>query len=252
MKALALAAVLITAPIAGPIHAMAAPAAVPAYVTAAVASPDRPDADKARDANRKPAEVIAFAGVKPGWTVADFVPGSGYFSRILAKAVGPGGHVYAVYPTEIAAKHPPPADLARPFPEAPNVTGVALPVNDFAAPKPLDLVWLSDNYHDLHDPFFAPADLAKINAAVFRALKPGGIYLIIDHAAEPGSGLRDTNTLHRIDEAALKAEVEAAGFVLAGESDVLRNPADNHGLKIFDPAIRGRTDQFVLKFRKPG
>ncbi len=247
MKALALAAAAALIATAG----LAAPA-VPKTVAAAVANPDRPAADRARDGDRKPAEVIAFAGVQPGWTVADFIPGSGYFSRIFAKAVGPKGRVYAVYPTELAARHPPPANLAQPFPEDPNVTGVATPVNDFATPKPLDLVWLSDNYHDLHDPFFAPADLAKINAAVFRALKPGGIYLIIDHAAEPGSGLRDTDTLHRIDEQTVKAEVAAAGFVLVGESEALRNPADTHALKVFDPSIRGRTDQFVLKFRKPG
>ena len=248
MKALVLAAaaaaLIATAGFAAP--------AVPENVTAAVASPDRPDADRARDADRKPAELVAFAGVQPGWTVADFIPGSGYFSRILAKAVGPKGRVYAFYTTELAARHPPPADLAKPFPEDPNVTGLTAPVNDFAAPAPLDLVWLSDNYHDLHDPFFAPADLATINAAVFRALKPGGIYLIIDHAAEPGSGLRDTDTLHRIDEKAVEAEVEAAGFVLVGKSDALRNPADVHALKVFDPSLRGRTDQFVLKFRKPG
>lgn len=231
--------------------AAAAPAPS-ADVAAAVASPDRPPADRARDAERKPAELIAFAGVQPGWKIADFLPGGGYFSRILAKTVGPKGHVYAVYAAELADRHPPPADLARPFPEAANVTALVRPVNDFAAPEPLDLVWISDNYHDLHDAFFAPADLAKINAAVFRALKPGGIYLVVDHAAEPGSGLRDTDTLHRIDEKTLTAEIEAAGFVLAGASDALRNPGDAHTLRVFDPAIRGHTDQFVLKFRKPG
>jgi predicted methyltransferase len=125
------------------------------------------------------------------------------------------------------------------------------PANDFAAPAPLDLVWISDNYHDLHDPFLAPADLAKINAAVFKALKPGGIYLVLDHAAPAGSGLADTNTLHRIDEAVVKSEVEAAGFKLVGESDALRNPADDHTKAIFDPVLRGHTDQFILKFRKP-
>ncbi len=125
------------------------------------------------------------------------------------------------------------------------------PVNDFAPPVPVDLVWLSDNYHDLHDPFFAPAEVAKINAAVFKALKPGGIYLIVDHAAAAGSGLRDTNTLHRIDEATVKSEVEAAGFQLVGESEVLRNPADDHTRKIFDPAIRGGHRSVRAAVRKP-
>lgn len=138
-----------------------------------------------------------------------------------------------------------------PDPKYPNFIALVAPADEFAAPQPLDLVWISDNYHDLHDPFLAPANLAKINAAVFKALKPGGVYIVVDHRAEAGSSLRDTNTLHRIDEAAVKQEVEAAGFRLVGESDARANAADSHTLKIFDPAIRGHTDQFVLKFEKP-
>jgi len=121
-----------------------------------------------------------------------------------------------------------------------------------ATPEPVDLVWTSQNYHDLHDSFAKPADLAQVNAAIFRALKPGGIYVVLDHAALPGSGLSATETLHRIDPATVRAEVEAAGFVYVGESDVLRNPNDPHTAKVFDPSIRGHTDQFVFKFRKPG
>jgi predicted methyltransferase len=228
--------------------------AVPGYVAAAVANPDRPAADRQRDATRKPAEVIAFSHMRPGWIVADIIPGSGYYDRIFAGVVGAKGHVYGFYPSELTnflKKLRLPPDGGRPDAKFPSFTALVAPMNDFAAPVPVDLVWLSDNYHDLHDPFFAPADVAKINAAVFKALKPGGIYLIVDHAAEKGSGLRDTNTLHRIDEAAVEAEVEAAGFQLVGESRVLRNPADDHRKNIFDPAIRGRTDQFVLRFRKP-
>lgn len=236
------------------ISAASAAPAVPAYVAAAVADKSRPADDVKRDADRKPAEVIAFSGMRPGWTIADYIPGTGYYDRIFAGVVGPKGRVYAFYPSEISnfrkeAKLPPTG--ATPWLGDANVTAIVAPANDFAAPAPLDLVWISDNYHDLHDPFFAPADLAKVNAAVFKALKPGGVYLIVDHRAEAGSGLRDTNTLHRIDEGAVKREVEAAGFQLVAESDALKNPADNHTLKIFDPAIRGRTDQFVLKFRKP-
>jgi|SRR5580658_2531518 predicted methyltransferase len=232
--------------------ASAAPT-IPAYITAALASPDRPAADTKRDADRHPGELIAFSGMKPGWVVADLIPGTGYFDRIFSGVVGPKGHVYGFYPAELKnfIKAPLPADGVTPDPKFPNFTAVVAPVNDFAAPKSLNLVWISDNYHDLHDPFFAPADLAKINAAVFAALKPGGIYLVIDHRAEAGSGLRDTNTLHRIDEAAVKSEVEAAGFKLVAESDLLKNPADTHTLGIFKPDIRGHTDQFVLKFRKP-
>ena len=238
---------------AGTVAAALAAPTVPAYLAAAVANPDRPDADKQRDDTRKPAETIAFAGVRPAWVVADYIPGTAYYDRIFSGVVGAKGHVYGFYPAELKnfIKQPLPPDGATPDPKFANFTAIVAPANDFAAPAPLDLVWISDNYHDLHDPFFAPADLAKINAAVFKALKPGGTYLVLDHAAEVGSGLRDTNTLHRIDEAAVKSEVEAAGFQLVGESDALRNPADTHALKIFDPAIRAHTDQFILKFRKP-
>ncbi|HXQ16379.1 MAG TPA: methyltransferase [Caulobacteraceae bacterium] len=226
---------------------------IPAYVTAAVADANRPAADKARDDGRKPSETIAFSGMKPGWVIADYIPGQGYYDRIFSGVVGPKGHVYAFYPAEVKnfIKTPLPPDGTKPFANYDNVTSLSTPANDFAAPAPLDLVWISDNYHDLHDPFFAPADLAKVNAAVFKALKPGGIYLVLDHAAPAGSGLADTNTLHRIDEASVKSEVEAAGFKLIGESDALHNPADDHTKAIFDPALRGHTDQFILKFRKP-
>jgi len=226
---------------------------VPVYVAAAVADPSRPEADKARDADRKPAEVIAFAGIKPGDKVVDLIPGRGYFTKIFAKVVGPKGWVYAFFPSDLDAIYaknkltiPPPAD-----PNYPNVSYVHAPVAKFVAPEKLDLVWTSQNYHDLHDKFFGPADVPAVNKAVFDALKPGGIYLVLDHVAEPGSGLRDTDTLHRIDSAIVKKEVEAAGFKFVGESDVLRNPNDPHTAIVFDKAIRGHTDQFIFKFRKP-
>jgi predicted methyltransferase len=244
---------VVLAALAAPATAQVSPT-VPGYVASAVANPDRPAADRQRDAARKPAQVIAFSQMRPGSTVADMIPREGYYDRIFAGVVGSTGHVYGFTPAElknILKKVPLPRNGATPDPKFPNFTALVAPANDFAPPVPVDLVWLSDNYHDFHDPFFAPADIAKINAAVFKALKPGGIYLILDHAAENGSGLRDTNTLHRIDEAAVKSEVEAAGFQLVGESDVLRNPADDRKKSIFDPAIRGKTDQFVLRFRKP-
>lgn len=226
---------------------------IPANIAAAVADSARPAADRARDANRKPAECLTFAGVKPGDRVADLIPGGGYFTRLFAKAVGPKGYVYAYMPSdidEIYKKHgvtvPPPAD-----PNYPNVSYIHAPVAKFVAPEKLDIVWTSQNYHDLHDKFFGPADVPAVNKAIYDALKPGGIYIVLDHAAEAGSGLRDTDTLHRIDEAAVKKEVEAAGFKLVAESNVLRNPSDPHTAKVFDPAIRGKTDQFILKFRKP-
>jgi predicted methyltransferase len=227
--------------------------AVPANIANAVANQDRPDEDRQRDANRKPAEVLTFVGIKNGEKVADFIPGKGYFSRILSSAVGPQGRVYAFVPAEFASflKQPLPANGSMPYPQFKNVSIIAGPVNDFAAPEPLDLVWISLNYHDLHDPFLAPADLAKINKAIFAALKPGGRYVIIDHSAEAGSGLRDTNTLHRIDEASVKSELAAAGFRLEGESYLLHNAGDPQTANVRDPAIRGKTDQFILIFAKP-
>ena len=227
--------------------------AVPSNIADAVADRARPDEDRQRDADRKPADVLTFVGVKNGEKVADFIPGTGYFSRILSSAVGPQGHVYGFFPAELAnfIKRPLPPSGSTPYPEFKNVSVIAAPVNDFAAPEPLDLVWISLNYHDLHDPFFAPADVARINKAVFAALKPGGRYVVIDHAAAAGSGLRDTNTLHRIDEASVKSEVEAAGFRLEGESDLLHNAGDPRTVNVKDPTIRGKTDQFILTFRKP-
>jgi predicted methyltransferase len=133
----------------------------------------------------------------------------------------------------------------------PNVSLIHAPVMKFATPEPVDVVWTSQNYHDMHDSFFGPADLAVVNKAIYNALKPGGTYVVLDHAAAAGTGLRDTETLHRIDPAAVKKEVMAAGFEFAGEDDALKNPADPHTKNVFDPSIRGKTDQFIFKFRKP-
>jgi predicted methyltransferase len=226
---------------------------IPGNIVAAIGNSDRPSEDVQRDANRKPGEVLSYIGLKEGERVVDFIPGTGYYSRILASAVGPKGHVYGFYPSELGnfIKRPMPKDGAVPLEKYPNDTALVSPVNEFKPPERVDLVFLSLNYHDLHDPFFAPADVAKINQAVFDALKPGGLYVVIDHSAEKGSGLRDTNTLHRIDEASVKAEVEAAGFKLDGESPLLHQPGDQRTLNVFNPSVRGVTDQFILKFRKP-
>jgi predicted methyltransferase len=233
--------------------ATAAPPTIPSNIAAAVADPARPEADRARDTERKPAACLAFAGVKPGDRVADLIPGGGYFTRIFSVAVGPKGYVYAYLPSNLDQhmKKASPVYAIAANPHYANVSVIHAPVEKFVAPEKLDLVWTSQNYHDLHDSFFGPADIPAVNKAIYDSLKPGGIYLVLDHAAAAGSGLRDTETLHRIDEAAVKKEVEAAGFKLVAESNILRNPADTHTLKVFDPSIRGHTDQFILKFRKP-
>lgn len=247
MRNLAIAAVLA---IAAPAVVAASPA-VPAYVSAAVADEHRSADDHQRDLARKPAEVIAFTGMKPGDKVADFVPSSGYFTRIFAKVVGPQGRVYALTPAEWGPEEIDPAKAIAADPYYGNVTVTTGPLGQFAAPaEKLDIFWTSQNYHDLENPK-PKVDVPAFNKQVFDALRPGGLYIVLDHSAAAGSGLRDTNTLHRIDAATVKAEVEAAGFKFVGESKVLANPADDRTKKVFDPAIRGHTDQFVYKFRKP-
>lgn len=230
----------------------ASAATAPSYVKAALADSARPADDVKRDEARKPAEMLIFAGIKPGAKVMDLIPGGGYFTRIFASAVGPNGWVYAYQPSELDSflkgKAPRVMALATQYK---NVSVIHAPVNTLTAPEQLDVVWTAQNYHDLKDDFFKPADTAKVNKAVFDALKPGGLYIVLDHSAEAGSGARDTDTLHRIDEALVKKEILAAGFKFVGESKVLRNPADKRTLKVFDDSIRGHTDQFILKFRKP-
>jgi predicted methyltransferase len=224
-------------------------------ITRAVADPARPEADRARDAERKPAESLAFAGVHPGARVAELLPGSGYFTRLFSLVVGTKGKVYALARPRPAQAAPDSPDPAAPIlalaadPHYGNVVVSSMSIKDLALPEPVDLVWTSQNYHDLHN--IPNADVVNFDRAVFGALKPGGVFIVLDHVAAAGSGFRDTSTLHRIDPEAVKKEVESAGFKFEAASEVLHNPADDHTLKVFDPAIRGKTDQFILKFRKP-
>jgi predicted methyltransferase len=227
--------------------------AIPSNIAAALTDPARPAADMVRDANRHPGEVLTFAGVRPGAKVADLIPGGGYFTRIFSKSVGPKGHVYAYVPDELtkAAKREPAVNAIARDPAFSNVTVLLNTLPNFSAPEKLDLVFTAQNYHDMHDKFMGPADLGVVNRQIFKALKPGGVFLVIDHSAEAGSGLRDTETLHRIDSAVVKSEVTAAGFIFEGESKVLRDSSDPRKANVYDPSIRGKTDQFVFKFRKP-
>jgi len=211
-----------------------------------------PPPDALSDPSMKGGEVIAFMGVKPGDRVADIV--AGRFVRALSQAVGPKGKVYAVEPAEVVKVHPEILTMLKTLTADPayaNLVVTTAPVNAPDLPGGLDAVFIRQNYHDLHDKFMGPADVAGFNRNVFAALKPGGVYVVLDHADAPGAGLSGTEGRHRIDEATVKAEVTAAGFVLDGESAILANPADDHSKMVFDPAIRGKTDQFLLRFRKP-
>jgi predicted methyltransferase len=235
--------------------APAAQPSIPRYIAKAVADPKRPATDRSRDADRKPAECLAFAGVKPGEQVVELIPGSGYFTRLLSDIVGPRGKVYAAAPPrrpDSPADRPDPAAPVQAIAGDPHYSNVVVMVgrlSELDLPKDVDLVWTSQNYHDLHN--IPNVNVLDIDKEVFAALKPGGIYLVLDHSAGQGSGFRDTSTLHRIDEEAVKKEVMQAGFELLGESEALRNPKDPRTAKVFDPSIRGKTDQFILKFRKP-
>jgi predicted methyltransferase len=231
--------------------AASAATAQPAYITAAVADPHRPAADVARDPLRKPVDMMVFAQVKPGEKVLELIPGGGYFERIFSVAVGPSGHVYEAIPSLGAADASPKSNGIAADPHYSNITEVSMNSGaGIAANAPYDLIWTSQNYHDLHLTRLH-LDIAALDKGLYTALKPGGVMVIVDHAAELGSGTRDTDKMHRIDEDLVKAEMKAAGFVLEDESNVLRNPADTHTLLVFDPAIRGHTDQFALRFRKP-
>jgi predicted methyltransferase len=206
--------------------------------------------DAMNDPSMKREEVVAFIGVKPGDRVADIV--AGRFLRAFRAAVGPKGKVYAVMPAEVVKAHPEVVSLLKAAETTPgsNVVASTPPVNAMALPSGLDAVFIRQNYHDLYDKFMGPADVPGFNKQVFAALKPGGVYVILDHDA-PGAPIAVTETLHRIDKARVIKDVEAAGFKLDGESKVLANPADDHSKMVFNPQIRGKTDQFLLRFKKP-
>jgi predicted methyltransferase len=228
---------------------------VPKYVAAAVADPARPQADRDRDADRKPAETIAFAGLKPKQRIADLLPGGGYFTRLFSAVVGPKGQVVAVATPkrpDAPPDRPEPSAAVRAIAADPHYSNVTVSVEKVAElklPEKLDMVWTSQNYHDVHN--VKDIDVGAFNKAVFASLKPGGVYIVIDHATEKGAGFSATSTLHRSDPDAVKAEVLAAGFEFVGSSDVIANPADDHKVAVFEQGLHDKTDRYVLKFRRP-
>lgn len=221
----------------------AAQAAPPANVAAAVADASRPEADKARDAARKPTEMLTFAGVKPGDKVVELLPGGGYFTRVLSAAVGPTGKVYAAVPANDI-------DKAKAALQKGNVEVITLSAKDFKTPELVDVMFTAQNYHDFHLKQLA-LDVPSVDQTLYGTIKPGGTLLIIDHAAVSGAPVEVADSLHRIDPAIVKREVESAGFKFVGEDNALRNPADDKTVNVFDPKVRGKTDQFVYKFQKP-
>jgi predicted methyltransferase len=243
-----------------------------ARIAEIVASPDRRPADRTNDIRRKPAQMLAFIGVRPGMVALDLSAGGGYTTELIARATGPSGRVYgqsrprnpdgpkppapegAAAPQAGVTAAPPSSPLAlaerAKNPAAGNLVAVVRAFEDPVPPElasnGLDLVTLMFNYHDLG---WLGVDRARMNRAVFAALKPGGLYVIADHSGRPGTGLSESGTLHRVEEAFVRREVESAGFRLAGEGNFLRNPADPRDRNTPEPPQP--KDEFVLKFVKP-
>lgn len=242
--------------------AMAAPAAAagpkvpPAELAAAVAGQGRPEEAVKLDESRRPAEVLAFMGLRRGDIALDLFTGSGYWAELMARAVGPHGGVLAWEPanfydsktkqgwTELKAR-------------APNAGLMVTPADAFSLPSSaFDFVMLNLNYHDTYWQSakfgFPRMDPPAFLATLYASVKPGGTVAVIDHVADPGGDVREVvDKLHRIDPAVLRSDFERAGFVLEAESNLLRNPADDHKKLVFDPAVRGKTDRVVYRFRKP-
>jgi len=244
MKKMMLSSALLVLALSG--AAMAA--AVPDYVTQAVADTSRPKADTDRDAIRLPAETIAFAGVKPGMKVAEMFPGGGYFTRPLSDVVGPTGHIYGIENAKWNDGSD--AKVAAAVKDH-NVSMQMAKFGELSLPERVDLVWITQNYHDLHIAKYGPVDMAAFNKHVYESLKPGGTYFILDHQANPGTGEAQIAALHRIQKAQVIREVEAAGFKLVAEGDALHRASDDHTKSIFDKSIQGHTDQYMLRFEKP-
>ena len=214
---------------------------------AAIAGP-RPEGEVARDPYRHPQAMLEFIGLHPGQRIADIRPEEGYFTRLFAPVVGAEGRVYAFVPTLTAGREQAFAEGLQA--DYGNVVPVIGELDEMSFPEQLDVVFMGQEYHDFHIERF-DVDVAEMNRRVFAALRPGGIYVILDHSGRPGTGNTEVQSLHRIEGAFLRREVEAAGFIFEGETRVLANADDPMDVSVFDESIRGRTDQFVYRFRRP-
>lgn len=230
-----------------------------AHILDAVNDSARPEADIVRDAGRHPAEMLTFAGVQPGWRVADLGAGSGYYTRILSTAVGSEGEVIAENMDWIVDRFPA-ADTAITVlaDERDNVTRIVTPISGIldGYENELDAAFMVLIYHDqawmqedIHEP--TRDDRLAMNRSIYNALRPGGVFLVVDHHAEASTGDSAVDAYHRIEEAFVREEIEAAGFVLEATSDLLANPDDPRDISVFDETIRGQTDRFILLYRKP-
>jgi predicted methyltransferase len=221
---------------------------VPANIQNAVNDAARPADDKEADAVRMPGEMIAFAGVEPGDVVADLLPGRGYYTRMLSKTVGAAGKVYSIVPAENIERRATVADPVNAIAADAaysNVTVASPPLAAFTTPEPVDVLWFTNNYHDVRNGR-GPEAMAPLNRAIFDAVKPGGIFFVIDHRAVAGTPIEQERELHRIDPASLRSEIEAAGFVLEAESDLMVRPGDT-----MTDHSSFASSQAVYRFRKP-
>ena len=243
MKAIFFGAALCTLALTG----AALAAGVPSYVAKAVADPSRPATDSSRDALRLPGETLAFVGVKPGMTVAEFFPSGGYYTRMISDVVGPKGKVYGIDNPKWDKGED--AKMAA-EPGHSNVSIQLVKFGEFSLPQKVDVVWTTQNYHDLHVAEYGPVDVVDFNKRVHDALKPGGIYFILDHQANPGTDDAGIAKVHRIEKSQVIKEVTAAGFKLVGEGNALHRTKDDHTKGSSDPAIKSHTDQFMLKFQR--
>src|SRR5437763_4342068 len=229
---------------------LAASPKIASTIAAAVADPNRPKDQRDADALRKPAETLVFSGVRPGMTVGEFYPGGGYFTRMISDVVGPKGHVYGIENDRWKGA----VDANKELVASGKWKNVSMDVQPFGTvnfPKPVDIAWVTQNYHDLKIAKYGIVDTLAFDRAVYKALKPGGIFFILDHQGAPGLTDADIEKLHRINRDVVVKEVTSAGFKLVDEGDFLRRPGDDHTKPIFDESIRGHTDQYALKFVKP-